>query len=144
MLKLLNKKKNQTGFTLLEAVIAILILVVGLSAIIQFFPFSLKIISDSKSLTTVSNIALLKIEELRSLDYDSINVGTIESKQRVSTDPTSYLYDYQRQTVVETVDGNLNPSGSDLGLKKITVTVFWFSPIGSVEKSTQITTLIAD
>ncbi len=139
-----KKFKSGAGFTLIESTIAILVLVVGLFAVIQLFPFNLKIIGDSQNLTTASNLALSKIEEIRSLTYDNIAIGAIEPKQRVSSDPTSYLYNYQRQTVVETVDGNLTSSGSDLGLKKATVTVFWRSPIGLKEKSIQITTLIVN
>lgn len=140
---LFKKFKNGAGFTLIEAMIAIIILIIGLLAVIQLFPFSLQVIGDSQNITTASNIALAKIEELESLSYDDVSTGIIEIKQRVSSDPTSYLYHYQRQLVVETVDPNLNPSVNDNGLKKITVTVFWQSPIGSTEKSIQLTTLIA-
>ena len=140
----LPSTSSGAGFTLLEAVFAISILLIGLVAIVQFFPFAAKIIGDSQSLTTTSNLALAKIEELKSSSYDELTVGTIEAKHRLSSDPSSYLYQYQRQTVIETVNGNLDPSGSDIGLKKITVTVFWHSRIGSQEKSNQIYTLISD
>lgn len=141
MYKLLNNKK---GYTLIEATVAILILVVGLFSVVQFFPLGLRIISDSQDLTVSSNLALSKIEEMKALSYDSIGTGTIETKQRISSDPSSYLYNYQRQTDVETIDANLNYSATDIGLKKITVTVFWQSPILSSEKSTQISSLISN
>jgi|SRR3989338_6106036 len=132
------------GFTLIEATVAILILIVGLLAVIQFFPFGLRIIGDSQSLTVASNLALSKIEEFQSLNYEEIGTGTVEPKQRLSADPADYLYHYQRQTLVETIDADFNPSASDVGLKKIVVTVFWRSPIGSTEKFTQINSIVAD
>ncbi|OGY43141.1 MAG: hypothetical protein A3J62_03515 [Candidatus Buchananbacteria bacterium RIFCSPHIGHO2_02_FULL_38_8] len=133
-----------SGFTLIEATVAVVILVVGLMAVVQFFPFALKIIADSQSLNLASNLALSKIEEVRSVPYDNIATGVIEPKQRISNDPSNYLYKYQRETTVETVDSNLEVNGVDIGLKKITVTVYWQSKIGSQEKSTQMVTLLSD
>jgi len=141
MFKSLIKVK---GFGLIEATISIALLTIGLFSIIQFFPFSLKIVGDSQNLTTASAIALSKTEEIISFAYDNVTAGTYEVKQAVSTDPNSYLSHYQRQVIVETVDGDLNTSSTDLGLKKVTVTVYWLSSIGTTERSTQIQSLIAN
>ena len=135
-------KKN--GFSIIEGTVAIVILIIGLLAVIQLFPFALRIIGDSQNLTTASNIALAKIEEISSMGYDNINTGTIETKQRVSSDPNIYLYNYQRQTTVEYVDSDFDSSPTDVGFKKITVTVFWQSPIGSTEKSIEINSLVSN
>jgi len=134
-------KKN--GFTIIEAVVAFVVLIIGIFAVMQIFPFSLKLVGDSQSTTNASIIGLEKIEELISLGYDDIGTGTIEAKHRLSDDDTNYLYDFQRQTVVQTVDSNLNPSGSDIGFKKITVTVYWRSTIRSTEKSIEMNSLIS-
>jgi Tfp pilus assembly protein PilV len=134
-------KKN--GFTIIEAVVAFVVLIIGIFAVMQIFPFSLKLVGDSQSTTNASIIGLEKIEELISLGYDDISTGTIEAKHRLSDDDTNYLYDFQRQTVVQTVDSNLNPSGSDIGFKKITVTVYWRSTIRSTEKSIEMNSLIS-
>lgn len=139
------KSKILKGFTLIEATIAIFVLIIGLTAVTQLFPFSLKISGDSQNITTASVIALEKIEEMRASNYDDITVGTIEVKHRMSADPTNYLYNYQRETAVAAVDGNLNNSPTDVGLKKIIVTVFWQSPLKkTAEKSIQLTTLISE
>ena len=87
---------------------------------------------------------LAKIEEISSLSYDDITTGTIETKQRISSDPTNYLYFFQRQTEAATVDSNFNTSVTDVGLKRITVTVFWGSPLGASEKSIQLNSVVAD
>ena len=140
----LRNTKLVRGFTLIESAIAISVLMVGLLAVLQFFPFAIKIIGDSQQLTVASNLVVAKLEEMSSLDYDLISVGTIEAKQALSGDTSSFLADYQRQTVVEYVDANLNSSQTDLGLKKITTTVYWLSPVGLNEKSTSGSTLLAD
>ncbi|HLC89637.1 MAG TPA: hypothetical protein VJG65_01615 [Patescibacteria group bacterium] len=146
MLKLLtsDKKSFPLGFTIIEAAIATVILMVGLFAVVQIFPLSLKITGDAQRLTTASNLATAKIEEIIGLGYDNISIGTIETKQRLSSDPADFYYAFQRQTVVEYLDSNFNVSANDLGLKKITVTVFWPSTIGEAEKSTELNSVISD
>ena len=140
---MLNSPINKKGFTLIEASVAIVVLLIGLFAVMQFFPFSLEIIGDSNSRTIASNLALSQLEQVRANTYQNINVGTLESKQRISEDADSYLYDYQRETVIELVDSNFASSGSDVGLKKVTVTVYWLSPITKEEKSYSINSVIA-
>ncbi len=148
MLKLLNNKNQDKfsvkGFTIIEATLAVVILMVGFMSVIEFFPFALKIIGDSQNLAIASNLTLSKIEEINSLPYSEIGIGTIEQKQRISGDLESYLYDFSRQTDVSYLDSNLSPSIIDSGLKKITVTTYWKSPVISGEKSTQISTIIAN
>ncbi len=141
LLTFLNNKK---GFTLIEASVAIVVLMIGIFSVIQFFPVALQIIGDSQNRTVASSIAIAKLEEVRSSSYDEISTGTIEPKQPASNDTTSYLNRYNRETVVTLVDSNFNLSGTDVGFKKITVTVYWQSPIGDKEKSTSVATVIAD
>ena len=126
---------NHQGFSVIESAMAMIILTVGLFAVVQFFPLSLKIVGNSQQTTTATNLALKQIEAISQLNYDNITPGTLEAKQRLASDPGSYLYSYQRQTVVETVDADFNPCTTDIGFKKIVVTVYWLSPIGAVEKS---------
>ena len=135
--------KNQ-GFSVIESALAMVILTVGLFAVVQFFPLSLEIVGNSQQTTTATNLALEQIEAISQLNYDDITPGTPEAKQRLASDPSSYLYSYQRQTVVETVDANFNFSPTDIGFKKIVVTVYWLSPIGSVEKSIALSLVRAD
>lgn len=128
---------------MIEASVAIVILLIGLFAVIQFFPFSLEIIGDSNNRTIASNLALSQLEEIGSDTYSNISTGTIESKQRVSSDSDSYLYNYQRETTVSFIDSDFNPSATDIGLKKITVTVYWQSPVTKGEKSYSLESVVA-
>lgn len=142
MFNLQNKKPK--GFTLVESSIAIAILIIGLLAVVQFFPFGIQIIGNSNNRTIASNLALSKIEEVRSDIYDDISTGTLEAKQRISNDTDSYLYDFQRETIVELVDSDFNTSVSDVGLKKITVNVYWRSATIDEERSVSISSVVAD
>lgn len=142
MLKSVNKH-HPHGFSLIESLVALTILVVGLYAVVALFPLTIKITGDARNETTATNAALSQIELIRSITYDSLPIGTYEVKHRLSTDPTNYLYAYQRETTVETVDQNLASSQTDIGLKKISVTVYWQSPITQAEKSISFTTLVA-
>ena len=141
LLTLVNNKK---GFTLIEASVALVVLMIGIFSVIQFFPVGLQIIGDSQNRTVASSLAIAKLEEVRSSSYDEISTGTIEVKQPVSNDTTSYLNRYDRETVVTLVDSDFNVSVTDVGFKKITVTAYWQSPIGDKEKSTSVSTVIAD
>ena len=141
MFQLPNKQK---GFTVIEATIAIAVLAIGIVAVSNFFPFSLKIIGDSRHITIASNLALSKIEDIQSQQYDSIEVGIIESKHRLSTSTDHYLYSYQRETKIEYLDSNLATSETDIGMKKIKVTVYWISTIGNKEKNVEFVSIKSD
>lgn len=141
MYQLVNKKQ---GFTLIESTVAIMILSIGLFAVVQFFPFGLQIIGNANNRTIAANLASSKMEEIRSLNYSSINTGVIEAKQPISSDPNNYLYDYQRETTVELIDSTFNSSVSDVGLKKISVTVHWQSPVLKTEQSYSINSVVSN
>lgn len=132
------------GFTIIESAVAIAVLLIGLFAVLQFFPFGIKIIGDSQSLTVASNLAVAQLEEMMRLDYGVITVGTYEAKHAVSNDPNSYLNKYQRKTVVEYINSSFQTSATNLGLKKITATVYWQSPVGGNEKSTTVYAVVSD
>lgn len=123
--------------------VAISILVVAFIGIVQTYPFGLSVNKEAGDSTLASYLCQGKLEEVVSLGYDNISTGTIEAKQRLSADPTSYLYNYQRQTTVAYVDGDLNDSAGDLGMKKISSTVYYINALSKQEKSYNITTLIS-
>ncbi len=134
-------KLSTRGFSIIEAMVAITVLLVGIVAITAFFPTSLKIIGDSEATTTATNLIMAKIEEVQALPYQSIVVGEFESKHRLSSNGEDYLYYFQRSTTITYLDQNLNESVSDVGFKKISVTVYWISALGGKEKSITINTI---
>lgn len=116
---------NKQGFTLVEVVVAISILVVGILAIIQLFPIGMTANRISRQTTQANNLAQEKMEEIISFHYDDLTTGIIENRAKVDTDPQNQFYAYERQVEANLVDKNLAISQTDIGLKKITVTVWW-------------------
>ena len=136
-------KTNHRGISILEALIAISILLIGILSIARVFPLATKISRSSEETTIAANLAQSEIETLFSWGYEGIGTGLIETKHRLSADPNNPFYAYQRQTDVRYVDANLSTSSSNTGLKKITVTIFWNSPAINSEKSYPMIVLIS-
>ena len=141
--QLKHQIKHQNGLSLIEIIVAFTILTIVCISLVQSFPFGLSINKTAESATIASYLAQDKIEELHSLGYDNIITGVIEEKHFLSNDPASYLYNFQRQTKVNCVDGNLLNSGENTGMKKISATIYYTSAISRTETSYNITTLIS-
>jgi len=135
--------KNQIGLSLIEIMVAFSILVVAFVGLAQAFPFGLSINKTAENSTIASYLTQDKIEELFSLGYDDVGLGIIETKQRLAIDPINYLYQYQRQTEIDYVDGNLATTVEDSGMKRISVTVYFNNAISNQEQSYNIATLIS-
>jgi prepilin-type N-terminal cleavage/methylation domain-containing protein len=60
-----NKSFRKSGFTLLEVLISLAILLAGIIAILNFFPFALKANRDAELLSQAALLAQLKAEEIR-------------------------------------------------------------------------------
>jgi len=129
---------------LIEVMVAFTILSVAFIGLVQAFPFGLSINKEAENTTEASYLAQSKIEELNSLGYSDVSVGTIEAKHRLSDDPSNYLYNYQRQTTVSYVDGDLSEVGEDQGMKKISVTIYFINAISKTEKSFNAATLVSE
>jgi len=136
-------KLNNQGITLLEAMITIVVIMIGVLTLANIFPIAFRVGESAQQATLATNLAQAKLEELFSLNYDNIAIGTIEVKGRLSANPSDYLYNYQRETLTEYVDQNLQTSGSATDLKKITINVYYRSAALKTEKSVQLTSLIS-
>lgn len=137
-----NSIKNKTGFSLIEGLVAISIAAVALIAIISAFPLVLKSNKRTELESMASTYAKAKIEILLTTSYDEINTGTVEARARLSADPQNPAYNFERQTIVQLVDSNLNQTVTDIGLKKIVVTVYWKNNL-SANNTLTITSLTA-
>jgi len=136
--------KKQLGFTLIEVLVAMTVLSVGILSLVRVFPFALQISKFAAQKTVAVNLAQAKIEEMFYLDYDNITVGTVETRHRLSADVENPFYKFERETSAEHIDSNLNTSVSETGLKKITTTIYWNSPIFSAEKNSEIVIVIGE
>lgn len=136
------KLRQQHGLSLIEIMVAFSILTMSFIAIMYAFPFGLSISKTASNASAASYLAQGKMEELQSLDYDDVSVGTIEAKHRLSDDSADYLYSFQRATTVNYVDSNLDVVEVDQGLKRITVIIYYTEIVSKTEKSYSTVTLI--
>lgn len=141
-----NKSKqylNEKGMSLVEIMVAFSILSVAFMAISYSFPFGLTINKSAESSTIASFLAQDKVEEIISLGYDNTNVGNIEVRHKLSDNEDDYRFVYEREANISYVDSDLNYSFDDVGLKKISVTVYYINSISKQVDSYNITTLIS-
>lgn len=133
---------NKSGLTLVETMIALVVLIIGVVYLISFFPFGLNSAKTSAQQTVAVNLAQAKIEEIISLPYAEAVVGeTAEaSLDLIDGDFTGY----SRTISIKYVDGNLNQIQEDLGLKKVKVTVFWQDTLRHSTSSVALATLITE
>lgn len=116
------------GIGLIEVMVSIAIISIGVLGLISAFPFGSNAVKSMKDETIARELAQTKIEELSALTYENVAVGTLEDRVRLATSTADYLYNFTRSTFVELLDQNFAPTISDIGFKKITVTVYF--PVG--------------
>jgi len=129
------------SFTIIELIISVFILTVGISAVLYMFPIGTQIQKASQMATVAIQLSQGKMEEIISKSYGEIVTGSVEEDYGFDSDFSSY----RRETEIS----YFNPENpqivpvSDLGIKKIQVTVFWRSPLGISEKEIKLITLFA-
>lgn len=132
-------KFQDKGFTIVEVMVAIVILIIGLLAVLQVFPTAFSVERASQMRTQAALLAQEKIESFHPQSYSDIAVGNfIESE----LDPP--FERFSRETNITYVDVNLQETGVDSGLKKIEVIVSWTSALAIGAKNVKVITLIAE
>ena len=124
-------RDNNSGFTLIEVLAAMLILSVGLLGIAALITGIISSNKLSNRISTATVIAQDKMEQIRMTGYSGMPVSDTTTTEDYNS-ITNYSL-YNRVTFTEVA----NP---DAGMKKITVTVSWDADAHSVE----LKTIIAD
>lgn len=104
---------KENGFTLLEVLIATVIIGVGVAVLIGLFGNVLAASGDAENTLIAMNLCQQRMEEIRNLAFAGI---ADESKADVSG-----FSGFQREVEVDPPD--VDPDMSDL--KQVTVTVYW-------------------
>lgn len=128
-------KEIKKGFTLVEILVAVSVLLIGIVAIIQVFPISFSMETDTQLETQAVFLAQEKMEEIMSDSYEGVEIGD------TSENLTAPFDRFVREVSVDYVDSSLNPTDSDTGLKMIEVTVTWESPFKSEDDNFKLKTL---
>ena len=111
--------RNNSGFTLIEVLVAMVILSIGLLGTAALITGIIKSNQVSNRITTATVLAQDKMEEIKSMEY-----------LNVVAEPLSIITDYPLYKREVTVD----PLGT--GTQTVTVTVSWDSEAHSVELKT--------
>jgi len=119
--------RSSDGFTLIEVLVAMVILSVGLLGTAALITGIIKSNQVSNRITTATVLAQDKMEEIRGLGYSGM-----PTSDTTTTEPYNSITNYslyKRVTFTEVV----NPAA---GMKTVTVTVYWNSDNSSIELKT--------
>ncbi|MDD4989803.1 MAG: hypothetical protein PHW31_00635 [Candidatus Pacebacteria bacterium] len=131
--------KSGAGFTLVEAIVAIGVVIIGLVAVLQVFPIGFSMEKYSQMETQAVLASQEKIEALLGESFSGLAIGTT-----VENSLSSPYELFSRTTKISFVDVNLNESANPTGLKKIEITVSWKSSLKIETKQTKLITLMAE
>ncbi|MFB1502150.1 MAG: prepilin-type N-terminal cleavage/methylation domain-containing protein [Thiocapsa sp. C3-sup] len=133
-----SRSARTHGFTLVEALIALVVLSLGLFGLMQIQMRVMAGASDTKARTTAINLAQQKLEELRAGDYhhDDLEQGTHNDSIPAAEGGTS---DFSREWIVT--------DHSSPTYKEISITLSWTTAQqderGATFESATLTTYIA-
>jgi type IV pilus assembly protein PilV len=127
-----NINKKQSGFTLIEVMIALVILAVGLLALMTLQIVSIRANAFSSDMTYAGTLAQSRIEHLRNTAYDSIAPNTDFEYD----DPDHHTYTSAKGTSY-TVKRLVEDNTPATDMKTITMKIEWVgAPAGSSGGST--------
>lgn len=120
------KKPNSwnKGFTLLEILIALAILVVGVAAVVNMFPVGLHASKRAVNFTSVTILAQQKMAELMYVGYDNVNrlhgnLGTIPTNMGTGTKESFPSPDEEYEWHIDLADADIT------NLAKATLWIYW-------------------
>lgn len=114
------KMKDSKGFTFIEMLILIVLAGILIPTIILPFVSGIKAHTKPEMATRAIYLAHQKMEEFMKLQYDDSQLNPVPLTPYTSI-PEHSGYEWQWEIVL--VDNNFNPSGTDLGYKRVLVRV---------------------
>jgi type II secretory pathway pseudopilin PulG len=128
---------ESAGFTLIEIMVAMLLLFFALAGIVPFFLSGLSQASTVRYKSIASNIARERIEEIRRLDYREITEDATEGPTLTERFGTTAI----QRDISFTLNYEVTAEAYEQGtLKKVTVNVAWTGP--PTVSAASITTMI--
>jgi|GEM_PF-1860457 len=147
--------RNEKGVSIIEVMIAMTILVIALLAMMSMFHVGIRQTSLSGNITTATQLANDKMEEIRNLPYESIDDSYYppnkdnQNPDSVS-DPDSNFPNYERYVTIQYVDSDIsaisvssafNPESNvpPSNLLKVSVNVIWTTDTGARREHKEMT-----
>ena len=116
---------RRAGFTFIELLIALTVFLVGMISVLQIFPANRKLLNETTHNTQAAFLAQQELESVRALPYATLTTGTYLAKSAVTANTSSPYAMFSQSVSIDYLDTNRNVTGNDLGLKRITVTIYW-------------------
>ena len=107
---------NQSGFSLIETTIALVVMMVGALACSSLFVFSLQNNVGGSERALAMAVAQQQLEMIRSVNYEDATLTAGTTSATVRSGERNY-------TVEKTIADLTNPDNSPKNLKRITITV---------------------
>ena len=126
MAMVMRRIQKQRGFTLVEIMVAITLLSIGLLGMAGLTVGIMRGNSLSSQVTTATALAQAKMEDIKRIGYSGTSASA-EGYNAISGYPL-----YRRDTVVDVDTPNV-------GMKTVTITVFWDSNASSIAVETILT-----
>ena len=111
------RTKKESGYSLVEVMAAIVILTTAIIPMVGMFDSALRAVSTSGDYGVARACAGQKLEQLRSLPYETVSAGLPDG----TCEPSGFRYAFHQ----EFVNAELQRIRGDQGLTRVTVTVSW-------------------
>ena len=112
-----SRAEKESGYSLVEVLAAIVILTVAIIPMVGMFDAALRAVSTSGDYSIARACAGQKLEQVRSLPYETVSAGLPGG----TCEPSGFGYEIHEQFV----NKELRVIGEDEGLIRVTVTVSW-------------------
>lgn len=141
----MKKNRVKNAFTLIESILAISIIAIAFVAILNLFPFALKIENSSEMKTRAIGLAQAKLEEFYQKSYEEIKCAANNPPCQLEESIVPEDQAFKRVTSIIFVNpqNNYSESASDTGIKKVKVILYWKNPFSQTEDNFSITTLFS-
>jgi type IV pilus assembly protein PilV len=134
---------NSAGFTLLEVLIAMVILAVGLLAIAQMQVIGIRFNAQGREVTEASTLAMDQLESLKALPPDHTDLDDVTASNNTNLASTTTVdHSDPGNPISGKYDRIWNVADGD-GSKTVVVIVSWQSGPTHIQKRTRFSTVVA-
>jgi prepilin-type N-terminal cleavage/methylation domain-containing protein len=137
--------KNRSGMSLIEVMIAVMILSFAVAVFAPLYPISMRMRSKAENVTRATAMAQQKIEQIRAIPYTSLTYSGLRANSVIDASPTSSPYSFTTTdglaSKLPAGTGTLTVSTPATDLTQVDVTVSWGGLVqngNTVAFSTQI------